>query len=38
MIIAQLIVYSGVSHGLNHNANVRGWEYRIVDWIESRGF
>ena len=37
-IPAQLMIYSNASHGLNHNTNVRGWERRIVDWIESRGF
>ena len=36
-IPAQLMIYSDASHGLNHNANVRGWERRIIDWIESRG-
>lgn len=37
-IPAQLFVYSKATHGLNHNANVRDWECRIVDWIESMGF
>ena len=35
---AQLVVYSNASHGLNHNANVRGWESRILDWLLSRNF
>ena len=35
---AQLMVYSGASHGLNDNVNVRGWERCIIDWIESRGY
>ena len=37
-IPAQLFVYSNATHGLNHNVNVRDWECRIVDWIESLGF
>ena len=37
-IPAQLFVYSKATHGLNHNVNVRDWERRIVDWIESMGF
>ena len=37
-IPAQLMVYSGASHGLNHNVNVCGWEQRIIGWIESMGY
>ena len=37
-IPAQLFVYSKANHGLSHDVNVRGWEHRIVDWIESMGF
>ena len=37
-IPAQLMVYSGASHGLNDKVNVRGWETRIFDWLTSRGF
>ena len=37
-IPAQLFVYSKATHGLNHDVNVRGWEQRIVDWIESMGY
>lgn len=37
-IPAQLFVYSKATHGLSHDVNVRGWEQRIVDWIESMGY
>ena len=37
-IPAQLMIYSDASHGLNHNANVRGWESRILDWLLSWNF
>ena len=37
-IPAQLFVYANVSHGLGNTANARGWQDRIVDWIESIGF
>ena len=35
---AQLMVYSGATHGLNDKVNVRGWEKRILDWMTSAGF
>ena len=35
---AQLMVYSGASHGLNDNVNVRGWRACILDWLASRNF
>jgi len=35
---AQLFVYANVSHGLGDTANARGWQQRIVDWIESIGY
>ena len=37
-IPAQLFVYANVSHGLGDAANARGWQQRIVDWMESIGF
>lgn len=37
-IPTQLMVYSGASHGLNDNVNVKGWEGRILDWMASIGF
>ena len=37
-IPAQLFVYANASHGLGDAVNVRGWQKRIVDWIESVGF
>ena len=38
-ISAQLFVYAGTSHGLGGDkVNVKGWQQRIVDWIESIGF
>lgn len=37
-IPAQLFIYSQASHGLNDRVNVRGWQTRIVDWIESLGY
>ena len=33
-----LMVYSGASHGLSNDVNVRGWQNRILDWLASRGF
>ena len=35
---AQLFVYANVSHGLGNTPNAKGWQDRIVDWIESIGF
>ena len=38
-IPAQLFVYANTSHGLGGDkVNVKGWQSRIVDWIESIGF
>ena len=37
-IPAQLFVYANVSHGLGDTPNAKGWQKRIVDWIESIGF
>lgn len=37
-IPAQLVVYSGLSHGLGDAPNAKGWQNRVVDWLESRGF
>lgn len=37
-IPAQLFIYSQADHGLNNRVNVRGWQNRIVDWMESLGF
>ena len=37
-IPAQLFVYANASHGLGDAVNVRGWQNRIVDWIESIGY
>ncbi len=37
-IPAQLFVYANVSHGLGDTTNAKGWQKRIVDWIESIGF
>ena len=37
-IPAQLFVYANVSHGLGDTPNVKGWQSRIVDWMESIGF
>ena len=37
-IPAQLMIYSGASHGLNNNVNVRGWKNCILDWLTSRKF
>jgi acetyl esterase/lipase len=37
-IPAQLFVYANVSHGLGNTPNAKGWQKRIVDWIESIGF
>ena len=37
-IPAQLFVYANVSHGLGDTVNAKGWQNRIVDWIESIGF
>ena len=37
-IPAQLFVYANVSHGLGDTPNAKGWQNRIVDWMESVGF
>ena len=37
-IPAQLFVYANASHGLGNALNVRGWQNRIVDWMESIGY
>ena len=37
-IPAQLFVYANVSHGLGDAPNAKGWQNRIVDWMESIGF
>jgi len=37
-IPAQLFVYANVSHGLGDTMNAKGWQNRIVDWMESIGF
>ena len=37
-IPAQLFVYANVSHGLGDTTNAKGWQNRVVDWIESIGF
>ena len=37
-IPAQLFVYANVSHGLGDTVNAKGWQNRIVDWLESMGF
>lgn len=37
-IPAQLFIYANVSHGLGDTVNVRGWQDRVVDWIDSIGF
>ena len=37
-IPAQLMIYSGASHGLNAHVNVRGWELRLLDWLASFNF
>ena len=37
-IPAQLFVYANVSHGLGNTPNAKGWQNRIVDWIDSIGF
>lgn len=35
---AQMMIYSGASHGLNENINVRDWRRSIFGWIESAGY
>ena len=37
-IPAQLFVFSHAAHGLNEKTHVRGWQYRIVDWLDEMGF
>ena len=37
-IPAQLFVYARAAHGLGDRVNVRGWQDRIVDWLETMGF
>jgi acetyl esterase/lipase len=37
-IPAQLFVYANVSHGLGNTPNAKGWQQRIVDWLDSIRF
>ncbi len=37
-IPAQMFIYSRAHHGLNDRVNVKGWQNRIVDWLESMDF
>ena len=37
-IPAQLFVYANVSHGLGDTPNAKGWQHRIIDWLDSIGF
>ncbi len=37
-IPAQLFVFANVNHGLGDTVNAKGWQGRIVDWMESIGF
>ena len=37
-IPAQLFIYANVSHGLGNTPNAKGWQNRIVEWMESIGF
>ena len=37
-IPAQLFVYANVSHGLGDTPNAKGWQNRIIDWLDSIGF
>ena len=30
--------YANVSHGLGDTTNAKGWQKRIVNWIDSIGF
>ena len=36
-IPAQLFIYANAVHGIGDAMNARGWQKRIVDWIESIG-
>ena len=37
-IPAQLFIYANVSHGLGDTPNAKGWQRRIVDWLDSVRF
>lgn len=37
-IPAQLFIYANVSHGLGDTPNAKGWQKRIVDWLDSVRF
>lgn len=37
-IPAQLFVYANVYHGLGNTKNAKGWQERIVDWLDSMKF
>ena len=37
-IPAQLFVFSHAAHGLADKVHVRGWQWRIVDWLTEMGF
>ena len=37
-IPAQLFIYANVSHGLGDTPNAKGWQKRMIDWLDSVGF
>ena len=37
-IPAQLFVFANVSHGLGNTPNAKGWQNRIIDWLDSIGY
>ncbi len=37
-IPAQLFIFANVSHGLGNTVNAKGWQNRIVDWLDSIRF
>ena len=37
-IPAQLFIFANLSHGLGNTVNAKGWQNRIVDWLQSMHF
>ena len=37
-IPAQLFIYAHAAHGLNDKPHVRGWQWRVIEWLDEMGY
>ena len=37
-IPAQLFIYARAAHGLNDKPHVRGWQWRVIEWLDEMGY